>query len=117
MHPNNFTHLHLHTEHSLLDGINRIDKLPEYIKAQGMNAVSITDHGTLAGIYKFYKSCNKHDVKPIIGMEAYYTVNDRTAKGKDELNNAYYHLVLIAMNAIGLKNLIKLSSESYISGF
>lgn len=106
----------LKAEYSVLDGINRVDTLPEYISSIGQEAVAITDHGNVSGCYKFYKACKKAGVKPIIGMEAYYTVGDRTAKEKDDLDEPYYHMVLLAQNQQGLKNLFKLSSAAYTEG-
>ena len=85
----NFVHLHLHTEYSLLDGINRVETIPNYIKDIGQKAVAITDHGNVSGSYRFYKSCIKNNVKPIIGMEAYYTTNDKAVREIDELGQAY----------------------------
>lgn len=116
MQPNEFVHLHLHTEYSTLDGINKIETLPEHIKNIGQKAVAITDHGNVAGTYEFYKSCNKVGVKPILGMEAYYTVNDRSAKERDEDGEKYYHLVLLAKNNTGLKNLYSISTKAYTEG-
>lgn len=116
MSENKFVHLHLHTEYSLLDGINRVETIPKYIKSIGQDAVSMTDHGNVSGSYSFYKSCKKENVKPILGMEAYYTVQDRTVREVDDLDNSYYHLVLIALNNTGLKNLFKLSSLAYTEG-
>lgn len=116
MDQNKFVHLHLHTEYSLLDGINRIKTIPDYIKSIGQSAVSMTDHGNVSGSYAFFKSCKKAGVKPIIGMEAYYTVGDRTVREVDDLEEPYYHLVLLAMNNTGLKNLFKLSSFAYTEG-
>ena len=113
---NKFVHLHLHTEYSLLDGINRVDALPNYIKDIGQSAVAITDHGNVSGSYRFFKSCRKAGVKPIIGMEAYYTTNDRAVREVDDLGEPYYHLVLLAMNNTGLHNLYKLSSYAYTQG-
>lgn len=113
---NNFVHLHTHTEYSLLDGINRVNTLPQYIKDMGMNAVAITDHGNVSGSFRFFKECKKVNIKPIIGMEAYYTVNDRTVREVDDLERPYYHLILIALNNTGLHNLFKLSSFSYTEG-
>jgi DNA polymerase-3 subunit alpha len=113
---NKFVHLHLHTEFSLLDGINRINTLPQYIKDIGQNAVAITDHGNVSGSYRFFKSCRQAGVKPIIGMEAYYTTNDRTVREVDDLGSPYYHLVLLALNNKGLHNLYKLSSYGYTQG-
>src|SRR5210317_412308 len=102
-----YVHLHVHTEYSLLDGINKVNRLPAYAKQMGMPAVAMTDHGNVSGSYKFYKECKKQDIKPIIGMEAYYTINDRTAKEPDHLGKSYYHLILLAQNNIGLHYIIK----------
>ena len=113
---NQFVHLHVHTEYSLLDGINKVNRLPSIIKNMNQTALAMTDHGTISGSYKFYKQCNEINIKPIIGMEAYYTVGDRTVREKDELEKSYYHLILLAQNNIGLKNLIKLSSYAYTEG-
>jgi DNA polymerase III subunit alpha len=113
---NPFVHLHVHTEYSLLDGINKVNRFPAYAKSLGMSAVAMTDHGNISGSYKFYKECLRNDIKPIIGMEAYYTVSDRTAKEPDHLGKSYYHLVLLAQNNVGLHNLIKLSSYAYTEG-
>lgn len=111
-----FVHLHVHTEYSTLDGINKVEELPKYAKSIGQDAVAITDHGNVSGSYRFYKECKKAGVKPIIGMEAYYTVQDRTLKEKDPDGESYYHLVLLAQNGIGLHNLFKLSSKAYTEG-
>lgn len=106
----------MHTEYSLLDGINRVNTLPQYIKDIGQDAVAITDHGNVSGSYRFFKSCRQAGVKPIIGMEAYYTTNDRTVREVDDLGEPYYHLVLLALNNQGLHNLYKLSSYAYTEG-
>ena len=116
MEQNDFVHLHMHTEYSLLDGINQVAKLPQHISSIGQKAVAITDHGNVSGSYSFYKNCKKANIKPIIGMEAYYTVEDRTVREKDSLGQSYYHLVLLAMNNTGLKNLYKLSTFAYTEG-
>ena len=113
---NEFVHLHVHTEYSLLDGINKVNRLPSQVKNMNMPAVAMTDHGNISGSYKFYKECNKAGIQPIIGMEAYYTVNDRTVKEPDEMGNSYYHLILLAQNNTGLHNLMKLSSYAYTEG-
>ena len=105
-----FTHLHVHTEYSTLDGINKVSTVPKLMKEQGHTALAITDHGTIAGTFAFYESCIKADIKPILGMEAYYTVVDHTVKEPDDLGANYYHLVLLAQNNNGFHNLIKLSS-------
>ena len=113
---NEFVHLHVHTEYSLLDGINKVNRLPSQVKAMNQPAVAMTDHGNISGSYKFYKECKQADVKPIIGMEAYYTVNDRHVREVDELGKSYYHLILLAQNNTGLHNLMKLSSYAYTEG-
>ena len=93
-----FVHLHVHTEYSLLDGINRVDTLPKYVNSINQKAIAMTDHGSVSGSYKFYKHCKENNIQPIIGMEAYYTCADRTVREKDDLEENYYHLVLLAMN-------------------
>ena len=108
-----FVHLHLHTEYSLLDGIARIDKLVDMVAERGWPAVAMTDHGNMYGALKFYKKCLSKGVKPIIGTE-FYLCDDRFDK---ETKSKYYHLVLIAKNNVGYKNLIKLNSTAYIDGF
>lgn len=111
-----FCHLHLHTEYSTLDGINRVDGTPNHVASMGQEAAAITDHGNVSGTYAFYKSCIETGIKPILGMEAYYTINDKSAKEKDEDGNNYYHLVLLAENNIGLKNLFAISTKAYTDG-
>jgi DNA polymerase-3 subunit alpha len=111
-----FVHLHVHTEYSLLDGINKVNRLPSQVKTMNQPALAMTDHGNISGSYRFYKECNKVGIKPILGMEAYYTVGDRTVREPDELGNSYYHLILLAQNNIGLHNLMKLSSYAYTEG-
>ncbi len=108
-----YVHTHLHSEYSLLDGINKIKDLPTYVKSLGQDSCSLTDHGNLGGTWKFFKSCREQDVKPIIGLEAYYTCNDRTVREADELGQRMYHLVLLAQNNTGLHNLYKLNSKAY----
>jgi DNA polymerase-3 subunit alpha len=109
-----FTHLHLHTEYSLLDGANKIGKLASVLKDQGVKSVAITDHGNMFGALDFYQTMRKNDIKPIIGMEAYIhnkeDLDDKTTKQR-------FHLCLLAKNEIGYKNLMYLSSQSFINGF
>ncbi len=109
-----FTHLHLHTEYSLLDGANKIGKLADELKAQGVKSVAITDHGNMFGAIDFYKTMRSVGIKPIIGMEAYIhnqdDIGDKTTKQR-------FHLCLLAKNEIGYKNLMYLSSQSFIHGF
>jgi DNA polymerase III subunit alpha len=114
-----FTHLHLHTEYSLLDGGNRIDKLADRVAELGMNAVGITDHGNLFGAIAFAMACKERGVKPILGVEAYVTPpgkprTDRTYTGGGE---GGYHLVLLCENDAGWRNLLVLASEAYLTGF
>ena len=109
---NYFTHLHLHTDFSLLDGAISIEKLVEFGKQNQMKALAITDHGNIFGAVKFFQKCKKAGIKPILGMEAYLTENVAI---KDE--NKYYHLILLVQNATGYKNLCKLISFSYQQGF
>ena len=110
-----FVHLHIHTEYSLLDGANRIDKLVEKVKNMGMKAVAITDHGNMFGVMDFYKECKKQGIKPIIGCEMYVSQDSKLIK--DEFNKKSNHLILLAKNNEGYKNLSKLVSISYLEGF
>lgn len=111
-----FTHLHLHTEYSLLDGFARIKPLMEKAKALNMKSVAITDHGVMFGVVDFYKEAKKHDIKPIIGCEVYTA--PRSYKDKDaSLDKNSGHLVLLAKNNKGYQNLIKLVSEGFVHGF
>lgn len=109
-----FVHLHLHTEYSLLDGATKIDEVFKLAKEQGQSAVAITDHGNMYGVVYFAEAAFKYGLKAIIGCEL-YMCNDKTLK--DPKNNAYEHLVLLCKNDIGYKNLIKLVSDAYIDGF
>ncbi len=108
-----FTHLHLHTDYSLLDGAITLDKLIAFGKKQKLQALGISDHGNIFGAVKFFQKCKKAGIKPILGMEAYCT-EDATIRAKD---NRYYHLLLIVQNEIGYKNLCKLISFSFKEGF
>lgn len=110
-----FTHLHLHTEYSLLDGACRIDRLMERIQELGQTAVAITDHGAMYGCVDFYKAAKKAGIKPIIGCEVY--VASRTRFDKVNRIDGSYHLVLLCKNEIGYKNLIKMVSAGFIEGF
>ena len=112
----NFVHLHVHSEYSTLDGVNKVEELPKIAKSLGQEAIALTDHGNVSGARRFYKACIEEGIKPIIGMEAYYTVEDRFVKKVDDLESSYYHLVLIALNNVGWKNLCKLSSYAYTEG-
>ncbi|AQW86054.1 DNA polymerase III, alpha subunit [Campylobacter pinnipediorum subsp. caledonicus] len=109
-----FTHLHLHTEYSLLDGANKIKELAKTLKERGVKSVAITDHGNMFGAIDFYKTMKKEGIKPLIGMEAYIHNQDELS---DKSTKQRFHLILIAKNEIGYKNLMYLSSMSYIDGF
>lgn len=111
--PQHFTHLHLHTEFSLLDGAIGLDKLIAFGKQQNFKALAITDHGNIFGAVKFFEKCKKAGIKPVLGMEAYLT-EDIAIKTVDK---KYYHLILLVQNEIGYKNLCKLISFSYQQGF
>jgi DNA polymerase III subunit alpha len=107
-------HLHVHSEYSLLDGACKIEALAARAAELGMPALGLTDHGVLNGAVEFYKACQTHDVKPIIGLEA-YLVDDR--RERDKVKYERNHLTLLARDAAGLRNLIKLSSAGYLEGF
>jgi DNA polymerase-3 subunit alpha len=113
-----FVHLHAHSEYSLLDGANRIADLVLKAKELEMPALALTDHGCMFGAWTFHKAAKKQGLKPIIGMEAYVAPGgrfDRSRSGQGE--RAYYHLVLLARDAVGYRNLAKLSSIGYTEGF
>ena len=112
-----FAHLHCHTHYSLLDGVNRIPDLVTRVKSLGMNSVAMTDHGNMGGAMEFYHTCRKHDVKPIIGYEAYVAPGRRTDRSATRQREAQSHLTLLAMNQKGFDNLIKMSSTAYLEGF
>jgi DNA polymerase III alpha subunit len=114
-----FVHLHLHTEYSLLDGGNQIEKLVARVAELGMKAVGVTDHGNIFGAVSFYQACKDKGIRPILGVEAYVTPpgkprTDRTYSGGGE---GGYHLVLLAMNDVGWRNMLVLCSEAYTTGF
>ncbi len=111
-----FTHLHVHTEYSLLDGMSRIKELPSYVKELGMDSCAITDHGAMFGVIDFYKSCKKAGVKPIIGCEVYTAARTLYDKDPDRDRNSG-HLILLAENQRGYSNLVKIVSKSYVDGF
>lgn len=117
-----FVHLHLHTQYSLLDGAIKIKDLAERAQAYGYRAVAITDHGNLFGLLEFYKTLKEKGIKPLLGMEAYFTTGsrfDRKGKGSDDnlTDRINHHIILIAKDQEGLKNLFRLSSLSYREGF
>ncbi len=111
-----FVHLHTHTHYSLLDGLSKIGPLVERVKALGMDAVAITDHGNLYGSVEFYKKAKKAGIKPIIGLETYVAKGSRFSKDP-KIDNTRYHLTLLAKNKQGYQNLTQLSTKSHLEGF
>ncbi len=113
-----FTHLHVHTQFSLLDGSSRIPELIKQAKEYGMNSVAISDHGAMYGVIDFYKEARKQGIKPIIGCEVYVAPGSRFDKEKNVHDDSrYYHLILLAENNEGYQNLMKIVSCGYVDGF
>ena len=108
----NFVHLHLHSEYSLLDGACRISEIPKKAKAEGHSAVAITDHGVMYGAVAFYRACKQEGIKPIIGCEVYVAPRTRFDK-EGRMDNSGHHLVLLVENEIGYRNLIALVSLGF----
>ena len=127
--PDSFSHLHVHTEYSLLDGASRLEDLVEAAARDGQPALGITDHGNMYGVVEFYRACHAKGIKPIIGTEAYMAHEHRTERpvrrgkiddtGGDTAQGAklYYHLTLLAENDIGYKNLIQVASRAFLEGY
>lgn len=113
-----FVHLHTHSEFSLLDGANRIPELVSHVKKLGMDSLAVTDHGNLHAAYPFYEEARAQGIRPILGFEAYLAFGPRTVQLKPQwAPAAYSHLVLLARNRVGYKNLIRLSSIGFTEGF
>jgi DNA polymerase-3 subunit alpha len=110
-----FTHLHVHTEYSLLDGLSSISGLVESAKDQGMTAMGITDHGGMYGVVEFYSACKAADIKPIIGCELYVAPGSR--KERHPNDKSAFHLTVLAQNDLGYKNLMRLVTTSHLDGF
>ncbi len=128
--PGSFTHLHVHTEFSMLDGAARVDEVVAAARADGQPAMGITDHGNMYGVLDFYKACHKQGITPIIGTEAYMAADSRHERPRrtgrvddggggdgDGGNKLYYHLTLLAENNQGYRNLMQLSSLAYLEGY
>ncbi len=111
-----YVHLHNHTQYSLLDGLTKIPKLIDFVKESGMEAVAMTDHGTLSGAIDFYKTAKANDIKPIIGIETYVASRKHTDKDPQK-DKARFHLIILAMNMQGYQNLMRLSTEANLNGF
>ena len=112
-----FTHLHVHTEYSLLDGASKIPELVHQTKELGMDSIAITDHGVMYGVIDFYRAAKKEGIKPIIGCEVYVAPGSRFDKEAGKNENRYYHLVLLAENDTGYHNLMKIVSRGFTEGY
>ena len=112
-----FVHLHNHTDYSLLDGAMKIDDMVAKAKSLGMSSIAITDHGNMFGALNFYEKCRKNEIKPIVGCEFYMAEDSRKIKTGTEFGNKYYHLILLAKDNTGYRNLMKLNSTAYIDGY
>lgn len=112
-----FTHLHVHTEYSLLDGSCKIKEIVSRAKELGMDSLAITDHGVMYGVIDFYKAAKEQGIKPIIGCEIYVSPGSRFDKSIGQSEDKYYHLVLLAENDTGYSNLMKIVSKGFIDGF
>ncbi|HUP26294.1 MAG TPA: DNA polymerase III subunit alpha [Candidatus Limnocylindrales bacterium] len=114
--PSDFVHLHNHTQYSLLDGLTRVSQLMDFTSGQGMKAVAMTDHGNMSGAIDFYKEAVNHEIKPLIGIETYVAARKHTDKDPSKDKNRY-HLIILSMNEVGYKNLMRLSTIANIDGF
>ncbi len=113
-----FCHLHVHSEYSLLDGLGRTKDLAAEAARLGQPALALTDHGVMHGAIEFFRNCKKHGVKPIIGVEAYMTPHGRSMTGRDPAKDkARHHLLLLAQNMTGYKNLLKICSDAQLNGY
>ncbi|UER67742.1 DNA polymerase III subunit alpha [Borrelia sp. BU AG58] len=112
-----FVHLHVHSDYSLLDGAAHVTGIVAKAKEHGMSHIALTDHGNLFGAVRFYKEARKVGIKPIIGIEAYMSSMSKHIRKNDDLGKPSYHLILLAKNEIGYRNLLKLTSISYLEGF
>ena len=112
-----FTHLHVHTEFSLLDGSGKISEMIDQAQKLGMDSLAITDHGAMYGVIDFYKEAKAHGIKPIIGCEIYVTNGSRFDREISRGDDKYYHLVLLAENNQGYSNLVKIVSAGFTDGF
>ena len=112
-----FTHLHVHTEYSLLDGSNKIKEYVSRVKELGMNSAAITDHGVMYGVIDFYKAARAAGIKPILGCEVYVAPGSRFDRELSHGDDRYYHLVLLAENNKGYQNLMKIVSKGFVEGY
>ncbi len=112
-----FTHLHVHTEYSLLDGSNKIKEYVKRVKELGMDSAAITDHGAMYGVIDFYRACKEEGINPVLGCEVYVAPNSRFDREVTGGDDRYYHLVLLAENNKGYENLMKIVSRGYTEGY
>lgn len=111
-----FSHLHIHSHYSLLDGLPKIDELLDYAKKLGMDSLALTDHGNMYGVIEFYQKAKAQGIKPIIGVE-FYLATDGMHNKRPNIDNKQYHLVLLAKNLPGYKNLVKLTTKAWLEGY
>ena len=111
-----FTHLHVHSHYSLLDGLPKIGELLDYVKESGMNSIALTDHGVLYGAVEFYQKAKEREIKPILGVEAYLAY-EKMGQKRPNVDDKRYHLTLLVKNAEGYKNLVKLITKAHLEGF
>ncbi len=111
-----FTHLHLHTDYSLLDGACDVDKLAKHLDKIGQKAAAITDHGNIYGAVHFFDAMKKRDLKPILGCEL-YVCKEEDHRGKPDPDSKYNHMLVLAESEAGYKNLVRLTSEAALHGF
>jgi DNA polymerase-3 subunit alpha len=111
-----FTHLHVHSHYSLLDGLPKIDEILDYCQKLGMDSIALTDHGAIYGAVEFYKKAKERGIKPIIGAELYLAFESRLQK-RPGIDDKRYHIILLVKNETGYKNLVKLITKSYLEGF
>ena len=113
-----FVHLHVHSEFSLLDGLGRVNDLVKQAASLGQRAMALTDHGTMHGVIDFFRACKRDGIKPIVGVEAYLTKHGRPMEGRDAtLDKARHHLLLLAENEIGYRNLLKVCTHAQLEGY
>lgn len=108
-----YTNLHGHSIYSVLDGFSKIDHYVERCKAMGMHGVLLSDHGTMSSVYELDKACKKHGMKPLFGNELYFTPNDPEKKEKIDNFKYAYHILLVAYNDVGYRNLMKITSDAW----
>ena len=112
-----FTHLHVHTEYSLLDASSKIKELTARAKELGMDSLAITDHGVMYGVIDFYRAARENGIKPIIGCEIYVAPGSRFDREAGSGEERYYHMILLAENNTGYQNLMKIVSKGFVEGF